>query len=130
MASMAYKMTNFMIYFNYAMLITIVVIAPLIFPTNTPQIDSATGVDTSLSFISNNMLLIFTMTGGVLALFAFSLLVPTIPFVILFYTLNGIIAANFIWRLGLPTLVSLTFTAGITIITFMGIAEYSARQKV
>jgi hypothetical protein len=129
MASMAYKMTNFMVFFNYAMLISLW-IAALIFPTQIVNIPQPDGVDSSIDFISNNLIRILTLTAAPLALFAFSLLIPTIPFIILFYTLNGVIAASYVWQLGLPSLFSIPFTAGIAIITFMGIAEYSARQKV
>lgn len=130
MASMAYKTTNFMVFINFAMVIVNLVIAPLIFPTNTPNIPTTSGIDTAISYISNNMLIVFTLGGGLLALFAFSLLVPTLPFIILFYTLNSVIFQSYIWQLGMPASFNVAFSAGITIITFMGIAEYAARQKV
>ncbi len=127
-------MTNFMVMFNYAMVIAMW-IATLIFPTDTPQVATASGVDSTLSYISTTMIYTLTLTAGVFALLAFSLLVPTIPFIMLFYSLNAIIASTYIWQLGLPRpngipIFEIPFTMGIAIVTFMGIAEYSARQRV
>ena len=129
MASMAYKVTNFMVFFNFSMIITTSFIAPLIFPTSTPVIPDAPGIAGEITKIQNNILNI-ALTAGSLALFAFSLLIPTFPFVKLFYLLNLTIAGAYIEKIGLPLVFYIPLMAGLTIITFMGIAEYAARQKV
>lgn len=133
MAMMAYRASMFMIFFNYAMIIANW-IASVIFPTNTPVVDTSgtiilTGTEVFEGFSSVATITSLAMTAGVLALFAFSLLIPTIPFVYMFFALSGIITNVYIWQLPLPDVFLLPISMGITIIYYVGITQYSARSS-
>src|SRR3989304_4847783 len=107
MAMMAYRATMFMIFFNYAMIIANY-IGTLIFPSDGAQVATASVpiLGSISAFTGNSIIATLTtlfLTAGVLALFAFSLLVPTIPFVFMFFALSGIITNVYVWQLPLPT---------------------------
>lgn len=140
MAMMAYKGTMFMVFFNYSMIIANW-IGTIIFPNTTIGVGTS---DTDVlsagafgifdPFSSTGGLLALGLTAGVLALFAFSLLVPTIPFVAAFFALQGIIAGGYITQLGLPRpngipIFEAPILAGIAIVTYMGISQYAARSN-
>jgi hypothetical protein len=156
MASMGYKTAMFAIFFNYGMLIA-TYIGTLLFrdPIGAPVMDTYNGVllrGTSFfsSFGSVDTILGLVMTAGVLALFAFSLLVPTIPFVFMFFALNGIISAIYINELipactpaiagtniiatcmgdSTTSIFSIPITMGFLVVYYIGICEFAARQKV
>lgn len=133
MSMMGYKATMFMIFFNYAMIIA-KYIGTQIFP-NSPQpivadipilsnIQSFTG-DTTIGTITTLML-----TAGVLALFAFSLLVPTVQFVFLFFGLSTIITNVYILQLAnyIPWVFLLPLSMGVTIVYYVGMTQYAARS--
>ena len=133
MSMMAYRSTMFMVFFNYGMMIANY-IATYVFPTNTPQIATAGipilgGIEIFQAFSSTNTIITLLLTAGVLALFAFSLLIPTIPFVFLFFGLSAVITNVYIWQLPLPSVFLLPISMGITIIYYVGITQYAARSS-
>ena len=133
---MAYKMTTFLVFFNLAMGIAMY-LGTLMFPDG---IVALTPVDTSytiglLNWLSTEVgttkgVLSLTVTFGLLSLFAFSMLIPTIAFVAAFFALNGVLAMFYLDWLQIPTIFSFPLKVGITIITFIGISQYMARSTV
>ena len=135
MSMMAYKATMFMVFFNYAMLLVNAVIAPMIFPggnvvpttADIPILGSTEefGNDPIVKTITTLML-----TAGVLALFAFSLLIPTVPFVFMFFGLSAIVTNVYIWQLRniIPNEFLIPASMGITIIYYVGITQYASRS--
>lgn len=132
MAMMAYRATIFCVFFNYAMLIARY-ISGFIFPGDvkslpgTADIIALKGIENFASFDTVSGLL---LTAGVLALFAFSLLIPTIPFIFMLFGLSGIIMDAYIWQLPLPDVFKFPIIMGITIIHFVGISQYAARSSL
>lgn len=134
MAMMAYRATMFMIFFNYSMMIATSLISPVIFPGVSPEIDTFNNsiLSSGLGFTSNTAVSTITtlmLTAGVLALFAFSLLIPTIPFVFLFFGLNASITSTYLWQIPLPAEFKLPLTMGVLIIYYIGITQYAARSS-
>lgn len=133
MSMMSYRATMFMIFFNYAMMIANY-IGSVVFPTDTPQVATAGipilgGIEVFQAFSSTNTIITLLLTAGVLALFAFSLLIPTIPFVFMFFGLSAVITNVYIWQLPLPSVFLLPISMGITIIYYVGITQYAARSS-
>lgn len=133
MSMFAYRASMFMVFFDYAMLIVNGLIAPAIFPDTvsgvTPwagQILSGTDIFAKLS--GGDTIQILALTAGVLALFAFSLLVPTIPFVFTFFMLTGFVTNSYIGQLNLPPLIEAPIIMGIQITFFVGASQYAARS--
>lgn len=129
---MGYRASMFMIFFNYGMIIANW-IGTYIFPTDTPQVATAGipilgGIEVFQAFSSMNTIITLLLTAGVLALFAFSLLIPTIPFVFMFFGLSAIITNVYIWQLPLPTVFLLPISMGITIVYYVGITQYASRS--
>lgn len=125
MSMMTYRATMFMIFFNYAMLIANW-IGSGVFPSSSPQLDTAPGIEgiiNSLSFLPDLLL-----TAGVLALFAFSLLIPTIQFVSMFLRLSTVVTGIYIAQLPLPLVFTVPLTMGVFIVYYMGISQYAARS--
>ena len=156
MASMAYKTVMFTIFFNYGMVIANY-IGTLLFRDSIGSIQLDTyngellrGTEFFSSFESVDTILGYAMTAGVLTLFAFSLLIPTLPFIFMFFALNGVIASIYINQL-IPactqavagtniistcvagtsvSIFAIPINIGLLIVYYMGISEYAARQKV
>lgn len=133
MAMMAYRATMFLVFFNYSMMIANW-LAGYLFPDYAPTFATSgvtvlQGTDIFNSFGSINSIINILLTAGVLALFAFSLLIPTIPFVFLFFGLSSIISAVYLWQLPIPDIFKLPLTMGILIIYYGGITQYSARSS-
>jgi len=132
MAMMAYRATMFMVFFNYAMLIARY-ISGYIFPGDVKSLPSTAaipvlgGIENFLNFDTVSGLL---LTAGVLALFAFSLLIPTIPFIFMLFGLSGIIVNAYIWQLPLPDVFKFPIIMGITIIHIVGISQYASRSTL
>jgi len=133
---MAYKMTMFMVFFNIAMGIAIY-LGSLFFPdgatTFTPQ-DTSYVINT-LNWLSTSVgttqgVLALTVTFGLLSLFAFSMLIPTIAFVAAFFALNGVLTLVYLNYLNLPVIFTAPLSLGVIIITFIGISQYMARSTV
>ena len=136
MSMMAYKATMFMVFFNYAMIIA-TYIGSVVFPgaaTTQPAtyggaILQGTSIFSNFSSASGvNTLSTIALTAGVLALFAFSLLIPTIPFVFLFFGLSGIITNIYIYQLPLDNMFLFPISIGVTIVYYVGITQYAARS--
>lgn len=133
---MAYKMTMFMVFFNLGMGIANYM-GTLFFPDGIAQY-STYDMTASLSVLdwfssvvnTNTGVLGLIFTGGLLALFAFSLLIPTIWVVATFFSLNGFITILYLDQLNLPEIFSLPIKIGVVIITFIGISQYMARSTV
>ncbi len=133
MSMFAFRASMFCIFLNYGML-TANWIGTLMFPSNSPQLSVWTGnifANTSVFAIlsSGNILQTLAMTAGVLALFSFSLLIPTIPFVFCFFMLSGFISASYIWQLHLPLLFTAPITMGLMIMFYVGASQYAARSS-
>jgi hypothetical protein len=133
MSMMAYKGTMYMVFFNYAMMIANW-IGSFIFPNSSPQIVTyggsiLSGIDIFATLSNGNIIQTLALTAGVLTLFAFSLLIPTIPFVFTFFALSGFITASYIWQLHLPLIFTTPITMGIAIVYYAGAAQYAARSS-
>lgn len=129
---MGYKTAMFMVFFNYAMM-TAKYIGSIVFPNNTPTPSVWGGtILSSVSFFSNlstvDSILTIAMTAGILALFAFSLLIPTIPFVASFFVLSTIITEAYLWQLPLQTVFWLPISMGVAITYYVGLSQFMARQ--
>ena len=141
MSMMAYRATMFMIFFNYAMM-TANYIGKYIFPDilTEVKVSCAAGLCNNSSFYGSgiftslsNMLDVsdistLLLTAGVLALFTFSLLIPTIPFVFAFFALSGIVTGAYITDLPLPWVFKIPIITGVAIIYYVGISQYAARS--
>jgi len=125
MSMMSYKATMFMIFFNYSMLIANY-IGSVVFP-GSQEVQTATGIEALINSMSD-MITSLLLTAGVLALFAFSLLIPTIPFVIGFFALSSVVTVIYITQLPLPDVFKAPIIMGVAIVYYMGIAQYSARS--
>jgi hypothetical protein len=140
MSMMAYRATMFMVFFNYAMMIANL-IGRYIFPNTQVKVSCTAGLCNNTSFYGAG---IFTslsgmlnvsdistllLTAGVLALFAFSLLVPTIPFVFAFFALSGIITSFYVFDLPLPWEFKIPLITGVAIVYYIGISQYAARSS-
>jgi hypothetical protein len=138
---MAYRATMFMIFLNYG-LITANYIGNYIFPPNDTELkvscaaglcDNASfygaGIFTSITSMLNiSDISALLLTAGVLALFAFSLLVPTIPFVFSFFALSGIITAFHVADLPIDWVFKIPLITGVSIVYYLGISQYAARS--
>jgi len=140
MASMAYKTTMFSVFFNYGMLAANF-LGNIIFPDISTQVITANvsilkNTDVFTNFGSMDSILSIVLTAGVLALFAFSLLIPTIPFVFMFFGLNSIISLVYLNQLlpsdngGFGSIIKGALMMGLTIVFYIGISEYAGRTKV
>jgi hypothetical protein len=103
-------------------------IGSIVFPDGNPVVQTSSIIDYAVSSLSG-MLVTLTLTAGVLALFAFSLLIPTIPFIIAFFALSAILTSVYIVQLGLPLVFTAPIIAGVAITYYMGIAQYAARSS-
>ncbi len=149
---MAYRTSMFLIFFNYSMILANY-IGTIIFPDGSPHISTydgtlLRGTEAFASFGSVDTILGLLLTAGVLALFAFSLLIPTIPFIFMFFALNGIISAYYINQLipacsaasgGIASscvagtsvsIFSVPLTMGLAIVYYIGISQYAARSSL
>ena len=149
---MAYRTSMFLIFFNYAMSLAIY-IGTIIFPDGSPELSTYSGevlrgVEIFSKFGSVSTLPDLLLTAGVLALFAFSLLIPTIPFMFMFFALNGIISAYYINQMipacseasgGIASscvagtsvsIFSVPLTMGLAIVYYIGISQYAARSSL
>ncbi len=145
MSMMAFRATMFMVFFNYAMMIANYIggyIFPEVsgIPKTELEVSCAAGLCSNASFYGSG---VFTslagmlnvsdistllLTAGVLALFAFSLLIPTIPFVFAFFALSGIITSMFVANLPLPWVFKIPLITGVAIVYYVGISQYAARS--
>jgi hypothetical protein len=136
MAMMAYRATMFMVFFNYAMM-TANYIGKYIFPDQATTVKTAEitgfagiGVFTSLASMLNvSDISTLLLTAGVLALFAFSLLIPTIPFVFAFFALSGFITEVYISDFPIDWVFKTPIMVGVAIIYYVGISQYAARSS-
>jgi len=125
MAMMAYRASMFMIFFNYGMMIANY-ISTLIFPGNSVAADTLSG--SIIPSAAAGMIVTLALTAGTLGLFAFSLLIPTIPFVMAFFLLSGVITEIYVDQLPIPIEFKTPLFAGVAIIYYAGLAQYSAKS--
>ena len=148
---MAYKMTIMAVFTNFAFAIWDNALAPIVFP-DSPNSVGYTDISIYNNFniatiINNGGISIFNvhlsldtilLTSGLLALFAFSLLVVTIPImnavmmaslpVSLYHIINTIPGG---FDIGTPAFFfKLPLLVGVGLIYVMGIMQYSARQTI
>lgn len=145
MSMFAYRASQFMIAFNFAMVFINTMVAPLIFPDyqlsivsagdqyGTPSV-SIGGYDLITLMNNPNFLSILALllTAGGLALFAFSLIVPTIPIIAAFFFISMVFTQYWFALAPLNTLpFTILWTIRIMIfVTFMmGISQYSGRTN-
>ena len=131
---MAYRATVFMVFFNYAIAIANF-LASYMFPINTPHVQTSnvTVLDPAMTSIFSNFtsmggILGFALVAGKIGLFAFSLLIPTIPFVFAFFALSGFITEFYVSDLPIDWVFKTPIMMGVAIIYYVGISQYAARS--
>ena len=139
MSMMAYRATMFMVFFNYGMMIANY-IGEYMFSDTKIKVSCAAGLCNNASFYGSGVFTSLSsmlnvsdistllLTAGVLALFAFSLLIPTIPFVFAFFALSAIITEFYVVDLPLPWVFKIPIITGVAIVYYVGISQYAARS--